>query len=232
VLFIDTWQRATSHASQNDDKEMQRAFHMAEALARHLNGCAVIAFHPPKGRVDTINGSMVIENATTCILEITGGREEKKIEVARIKGPGEGKLFKFRIEQIQLEKFDMGGRRLTGVVPDFGGVAGMDPMQREIEESNRREILRSSLARLVRAEIEENDRKPLSISAVMKRAQEKGWQLGGTAFPSRDEARKLLTGLFVSAYLFEDEWTLSLVTRHSQLKEFCLSPSNAAEVVW
>jgi hypothetical protein len=100
----------------------------------------------------------------------------------------------------------------------------MDPMQREIEEKNRKDTLRLHLARLMRIEIKENDGKPLSITAIINRAQKKGLALGDAAFPSRDEARPLLAELFRETYLFEDGWRLSLVARHAQLKEFRLLP--------
>ncbi|HET7086019.1 MAG TPA: AAA family ATPase [Rhizomicrobium sp.] len=230
VLVIDTWQRATSTASQNDDKEMQKAIHQAEGLARCLNGCAIIAFHPPKGREDTITGSMVLENSTTCILEITGQKkEDRKIEVTRIKGPGEGNYVKFRIQDVSLELRDKSGKALKGVIAEFVGGAGMDPMQREIEEENRRGAWLSILAPLARVEIGENGCKPLSVTALIKRAQKKGVALGAATLPGKDEFRSLLAELFKDPYTFQDGWMLSLVTRHSQLKEFCLSPPGVAE---
>ena len=122
IVIVDTWQRATSNASQNDDKEMQKAIHQAEGLARYLDGCAIIAFHPPKGRDDTISGSMIMENSTTCIIAITStGGTERHAEVMRIKGPGEGHYAKFNITSHLCDMQDKHGNELTGALPVYKG---------------------------------------------------------------------------------------------------------------
>ena len=232
AIFIDTWQRATSYASQNDDKEMQKAVHMAEALARFLNGCAIIAFHPPKGRSDTINGSMVIENSTSCILEITGEKgKRRKVEVARIKGPGEGKSFDFHIHEVPINMHDTSGNQLTGVVALYGDGSEIGPVQGEYEDKRRESILRPALAGFVRREIEEDGSKPLSITAIINRWQVKESALSGLPFPGKDQARRSLNELFSDPHTFEDGAALSLVPVNRQLKEFRLSPATA-ETIW
>src|SRR5258708_34029943 len=71
VIFIDTWQRATAGATQNDDKCMQRAIRNAEGIGRRLGAPIVIAAHPPKGNNGTISGSSVIENSSVAIWELS-----------------------------------------------------------------------------------------------------------------------------------------------------------------
>lgn len=134
MVVLDTWQRATSTASQNDDKEMQRAIHHAEALARYLNGCAVIAFHPPKGNEETITGSAVLENSTVCIMNITSGNGGRKLAVKRIKGRGEGNYFTFALEQVEVGGKELDGTPITGVIPGWNGGNSAGPSQRRMEE--------------------------------------------------------------------------------------------------
>jgi hypothetical protein len=133
VVFIDTWQRATSTASQNDDKEMQKAIAHAEAIARFLDGVAIIAFHPPKGRDDTISGSMILENSTTAILNITevnGG--EKKLQVVRIKGHKEGAYAYFKIKEHGISQWDKQLNEITGALPEYIGGTGMGHAQERV----------------------------------------------------------------------------------------------------
>lgn len=137
AIFIDTWQRATSTASQNDDKEMQKAIHHAEALARYLNGCSIIAFHPPKGRDDTITGSMVLENSTTCIIKITELNGSKKLVVDRIKGRGEGNFARFKLKEVYYGDMDDFGNEVSGVIPEFLGGTGPGPVVDKAAEDER-----------------------------------------------------------------------------------------------
>lgn len=134
VVILDTWQRATSTASQNDDKEMQKAIHHAETLAKHLNGCAVIAFHPPKGNEDTITGSAVLENSTVAIMQITSGLGNRKLAVTRIKGRGEGNYFTFRLEAVEVGGVEQDGAPITGVIPAWNGGNTTGPSQDRINE--------------------------------------------------------------------------------------------------
>lgn len=146
VLFIDTWQRATTTASQNDDKEMQKAIFHAEVLAKYLNGCAIIAFHPPKGRDDTISGSMIMENSTTAILTIVEheGGGHKRLSVVRLKGGKEGNYAFFAIEAKTFGLMDKQGQEVTGALPEYGGGnkigAAQTKLAKEVEA--RHEVVR------------------------------------------------------------------------------------------
>lgn len=125
VVFMDTWQRASSRGGQNKDEDMQKAVHHAEALARSLRGPAVVAFHPPKHDDQVVMGSSVIENATTAIWRLSDNSVGKKIEVTRIKGKGIGNYHLFKFEEIDLGEKDEFDRARTGVVPiKIGGVEG------------------------------------------------------------------------------------------------------------
>lgn len=151
MVVVDTWQRATSHASQNDDKEMQKAIHQAEGLARYLDGCSIIAFHPPKGRDDTITGSMVLENSTTAILQITStGASERHIEVMRIKGPGEGHYAKFNIMSQGCGMWDDQFNELTGALPIYRGGNKEGPAQYKIDMEERiRKVIADHIAHVL-----------------------------------------------------------------------------------
>jgi len=125
VVFLDTWQRASSRGGQNKDEDMQLAVFHAEALARSLNGPAVVAFHPPKHNEEFVMGSSVIENATTAIWRMSDHAAGKKLEVTRIKGKGMGNYQMFKFEEVGLGEEDEFGRERTGVVPvRLGGVEG------------------------------------------------------------------------------------------------------------
>lgn len=125
VLFLDTWQRASSRGGQNKDDDMQLAVHHVEALARSLNGPAVVAFHPPKHDEKMVMGSSVIENSTIAIWIMTDHASGKKMEVTRMKGRGVGNYQMFKFEEIGLGEKDDFGRERTGVVPiKLGGVDG------------------------------------------------------------------------------------------------------------
>lgn len=143
IVVLDTWQRATSTASQSDDKEMQRAIHQAEGLARFLGGPAIVAFHPPKHSEDTIIGSTIIENSTKAILQITStGANERHVEVIRIKGPGEGHYAKFSIESRYFGKMDDQGNEVSGALPIYKGANGMSPttIKHERDQELRRAV--------------------------------------------------------------------------------------------
>lgn len=143
LVVLDTWQRATSTASQNDDKEMQKAIHHAESLARYLNGCALIAFHPPKGNEETITGSAVLENSTVAILHINTVAGGKRLAVKRIKGRGEGNYFTFNIMEVPVGGIEKDGKPITGVIPKYNGGNTRGPTQEKLNaiEAMRRDVL-------------------------------------------------------------------------------------------
>lgn len=133
VVFLDTWQRASSRGGQNRDDDMQLAVHHAEALAASLNGPAVVAFHPPKADDRMVMGSSVIENSTTAIWHLADHAVGKKLEVTRIKGRGIGNYQMFRFDEIKLGQKDEFGRERTGVVPTRIGGVGMEGVVTEGE---------------------------------------------------------------------------------------------------
>lgn len=133
VLFLDTWQRASSRGGQNRDDDMQTAVHHAEALAASLDGPAVIAFHPPKADDRMVMGSSVIENSTTAIWHLADHAVGKKLEVTRMKGRGENNYQMFKFEEIKLGEEDEFGRERTGIVPVRIGGVGMEGVVTEGE---------------------------------------------------------------------------------------------------
>jgi len=123
AVFLDTWQRASSRGGQNKDEDMQLAVHHAEALARSLNGPAIIAFHPPKHDEHMVMGSSVIENSTTAIWTVSDHARGKRLEVTRIKGKGVGNFHFMKFEEVELGMKDEFGKMRTGIVPvKQGGV--------------------------------------------------------------------------------------------------------------
>jgi hypothetical protein len=117
VVIMDTWQRASSYGGQNSDEDMQKCVAHAEALARFLDGPAVVAFHPPKYSERTIHGSAVIENSSTAIWQLEECVEGRLLTVTRIKGPGEGNFKKFKFIQVELDEKDSFGNNRKGLVP-------------------------------------------------------------------------------------------------------------------
>jgi hypothetical protein len=129
VTFVDTWQRATSSASQNDDKEMQNAAANAEALAKALNGPVVISFHPPKNNPDTLMGSSIIENMTVGIwtMKMDGDNFHRLLTVARLKGKGERNSMKFEYKEVGIGEIDEFGKEKTGLIAlKQGGTSDAD----------------------------------------------------------------------------------------------------------
>lgn len=118
VIFVDTWQRATSAApdGQNSDRDMGGAVKKLEALARAFGGPAVCCCHPPKDARATVSGSFVIENSSTAIWHLSNTDAGLKVEVIRIKGPGLGNYKYLAHETVMLDRRDERGQRLTGIV--------------------------------------------------------------------------------------------------------------------
>lgn len=126
VVFLDTWQRATAGASQNDDRDMQAAVYNAEGLARALDGPCVIAAHPPKGDDAVVLGSSVIENSTAAIWTLENEGSSKRMEVTRMKGHGEGNTMVFDFDIVSFGEEDEHGREITGQVATR--VGGTNPL--------------------------------------------------------------------------------------------------------
>lgn len=157
VVFVDTWQRATSRGSQNDDVDMQTAVHHTEAIARSFNGPAVVAFHPPKADVNVVLGSSVIENSSTAIWTLEEENNVRRMTVTRIKGKGHGNFQLFEYREIGLGEKDYFGRPVTGVVPiRRGGTSTVG----SFEETQLEDNARLAFANLIRLLIMEAERDP------------------------------------------------------------------------
>lgn len=157
AVFLDTWQRAASRASQNKDEDMQLCVHHAEALAESLNGPIFIACHPPKHNEHTVLGSSVFENSTSAIWQITATAEGIKVEVTRIKGSGLGNYGVFHFDQSEIEEEDEYGEKRQVIVPrKIGGTVedGSDNATRKFEET------RFMLANLIRECMRYNETLP------------------------------------------------------------------------
>lgn len=134
VLFVDTWQRASSKGGQNKDEDMQRCIDHAEAVARSLNGPAVVAFHPPKAGGDTIMGSSVMENALAAILILEDQSGTRNLRVQKMKNRGTGNRQTFRIETVGLGRTEEHGGEVTGAVAvRLGGVEAVAHREHERE---------------------------------------------------------------------------------------------------
>jgi hypothetical protein len=153
VLFVDTWQRATSKAKegQNSDRDMAEAMENLEALGRMFSGPVVGCFHPPKADKSTTHGSAVTENASTAIWHLTrseadGRGGEMKLEVTRIKGRGLENYKHLRLEEVELKRKDELGRALTGAVAvHVGGT-----MQSLLDHDQRAQLEREAVLAAVR----------------------------------------------------------------------------------
>lgn len=119
IVFLDTWQRANARGNQNDDGDVQIAVQHVEAMAKSLNGPAIVACHPPKNDESalTVIGSSLMENASAGILTITDVNNGKEIKVTRIKGKGYGNYRVMKFEELKLGEMDEFGQERTGVVP-------------------------------------------------------------------------------------------------------------------
>ena len=119
VIFIDTWQRSTASGGQTEDTDMQLAIRNAELISKELGGPVIAASHPPKNKSGTIMGSGVIQNSSAAIWsmdEVGKSTTRRSVEVTRIKGPGLGTKFSFRIEKGEISGKDNYGCARTGAV--------------------------------------------------------------------------------------------------------------------
>lgn len=125
LVCLDTWQRATSTASQSDEVEMQIATQNAERISKELKGPIICAFHPPRHAENQLFGSVVLDNNSKTILylEKTTG-DIRRITVTRMKGMGEGNYHDFEFKQFSMEEKDQFGRDITGHIPVCIGGTG------------------------------------------------------------------------------------------------------------
>ena len=116
IFAVDTWQRATSRVSQNDDDSMNIATDNVDWIASQLRGPSIIAFHPPKSNMETISGSLVIENKGTAIWKMQADAVVKTLKVARIKGKGTGNFLKLFFNEVELPYKDQWDKPATAIV--------------------------------------------------------------------------------------------------------------------
>lgn len=178
VVFVDTWQRATSAApdGQNSDRDMGLAVKNLEALARAFGGPAICCCHPPKDvRVTaTVMGSSVIENASTGIWTLSNTDAGLKVEVTRIKGAGLGGHKYLAHETVRLDRRDEGGQPLTGLVATYvGGNLSNALEAREAEKATRQAVLDVVLDLYNRGisvlRSNGNGQKPRDVAAAVKK---------------------------------------------------------------
>lgn len=138
LTVVDTWGRAASRASQNDDEQMQTAMAHAEALARDLRGPCIALYHPPKHSPNTISGSSVIENNGTAIWGVVKEQDNftRRIEVLRLKNGVEGKYKLFSWSKVDLDETDQFGQQRSGIVPTQTGGTGV-AVPKEVLENNK-----------------------------------------------------------------------------------------------
>ena len=157
VVFLDTWQRASSRAGQNKDEDMQLCVHHAEALADSLGGPLLGAFHPPKHNEHTILGHSVIENTTSAIWQATQAPEGIKVEVTRIKGEGVGNYGLFHFEQSILDEQDDFGKNRSAIIPLKVGGSETDGSDEALDAFRQKRMI---LGRAIREWININEATP------------------------------------------------------------------------
>lgn len=118
IIFIDTWQRATSRGGMNKDEDMQTAVHNCESLGRSVGGPVVVAFHPSKhGDTSDISGSAVVGNSSTAIwtFKHDSTLDAKVLRTNRVKGGKEGITKNFEFKIIDLNEKDEYGLDIDSV---------------------------------------------------------------------------------------------------------------------
>ena len=85
LWVVDTWQRSTTAAAQNEDKDMKVAWGHLEALGEAFDGPVIGCFHPPKSNPKTISGSGFQQNATVAIWEIAKTDPESDSSLRELK---------------------------------------------------------------------------------------------------------------------------------------------------
>jgi hypothetical protein len=237
IVFLDTWQRASSQAKQNDDADMQLCVHHAEALAKSLNGPLIGAFHPPKHNLTTIHGSAVTENTSVAIWNMEEEADGRKLTVDRVKGAKSGSYCGFQFDTVELEELDSFGKPQTGIVPRKWKGTGD-------ENSEQREATRLGWAWLIRGLFERNNaRKPdeirlkrfnkTQVSEVLEKLckdesflidyGQKAEEANIQNFTSQSVIRKALDSIFPPGFkpiLFDDfiQLSMSPLTKQFELK--------------
>lgn len=217
VFFVDTWQRATSRASQNDDDEMQTAVAHVEAMAKSFHGPSVVAFHPPKANERTMMGSSVPENSTVAIWQMTKEAAYRLLEVTRIKGKGEGSYQRFKFNEVELGEKDEFGAERTGVVMESLGGSKQPENQKLTEITADAKFYYASIISKLYFEAEDNEegfeerrKSAFTLDDTARRieafARENSKdqhlmylrRIGDTAFLNSNTLRRHLSDLFVN----------------------------------
>lgn len=173
VVILDTWQRATSGWSKNDQEDMEKAIENAEFVAKHLRGPLVSCVHPPKDGRMTVVGSGVQEDTSAGIyhLEERQNKEIVRLRIDRIKGPGHGRWFDFELKPIVIEgeMKDHFGNALTGLIAkkiggseDASAVENLDRKERELR------AWAAAIRGCVRFPHEANEYTPLTTVSILK----------------------------------------------------------------
>ena len=185
VLFLDTWQRASSRGGQNNDEDMQNAVHHVEAMCKSLNGPGVVAFHPPKHDAGVILGHSVIENSTTAIWTLSDHATGKRLDVTRIKGTRDGSYQSFHFEEIKLGEYDEFGNENSSIVPVKNGGSSDGPTDPGISVS-RAAAYAVTIRELDKYRLDpeygdpEKYAKPFSLAALSSRIEQLAGQARGT----------------------------------------------------
>lgn len=153
VIIADTWQRATSRATegQNSDRDMAAAVQNLEEIGKAFRGPAIGCFHPPKAdkATSTIHGSGVVENTSTGIWTLSDTDAGLKLEVVRIKGQGLGNFKYLSLEEVPLGRQDAFGRELTGAVVAYVGGTMLSQLDRNEKESAERAAVLTAALELI-----------------------------------------------------------------------------------
>ncbi len=208
VIFIDTWQRATSEGGQNEDKDMQEAIRNAEFIGKELGGPVVVASHPPKGNAATINGSGVIQNSSVAIWDmrpVSKSSTSRTVTVTRIKGPGQGTVLAVKIVTREIEGKDNYDCQRKGVVlvKDLGSV----PREWLAEENTPVIVPLSPHAKSLLLQVAENP----NLSFV-KHAEKLGW-IGATGKPNDSRVRNLMRELSERGFVTKSDGSSYIVTK-------------------
>ena len=147
VIVVDTWQRATSHGSQNDDKEMATAVANVEALGKTFHGPVVGCFHPPKHNGKTTTGWAGIENASQGIILIEKQEDgrTRKVTLTGTKGGGDDNYKVFDWNEIEVGEVNQFGKQKKGVVPIQSAGTGAEETLESIQRTHSARYLYASI---------------------------------------------------------------------------------------
>ena len=224
IMLCDTWGRLAQKAeSQVNDFDMALASSNIEAMARVLEGPALITAHPPKNAKElTILGAGVIENSSAAIWHLTENEAETgllTLKVDRIKGAPKGSQLLFQGRSEPLGRLDDFGMMETAAVLDTAGgipwkvdhLAMVEAAQARKQE--KAEIERAIYARAVRGQINGTpDKIGMTVNkladylAGQVKADESGEH--ESTLPQQRTLRERLSEMFKTPFTFNDGITL------------------------